>query len=462
MRIRHKFGVALGLSALIWSGCAEDTSPNPEDTDTTATGIALTLDVASMEDVAALQFDISTCDGEEAAFEEVPISELEFTEEMELDVTGTAAFADYFATLEAGCYDVEMIALDEEGEMLDGCSVAMAQGVEVETGQTTEIVMVSHCGGPPTGGLDVLGVLNFAPSITQLSYDPSKIVECEAIEVCATAVDSDGDGIEFEWAQLSGPDPLVAPEVISSTEDNGVYTECIDMTPGYTGAYAFEVTAFDTMENEEGETVRVEEVLQVEDEVFASHASLAFPAYATCEEPEEDVLGEVEDDKEKKYEDEEEDVLGEVEDDKKKKYEDEEEDVLGEVEDEKKKKDEDVLGEVENCTWSFAYWQMADEWPADGSQVLGELTWYELMEAEYTKKSSWAKLAQQYVVAQLNIAAGADAPSAVESALDEASDWLESNEMTAKDRLRARDLEQLISSYNRGEIGPGACESTDE
>ena len=440
MRINVKLGVALGLVALVWSGCAEETTPNPGDQqETAATGISLTLDVASLEDVAALQFDITTCEGEEAAFDEVPISELEFTEAMDIDVIGTAAFADYFATLEAGCYDIEMIALDEEGSMVEGCSAAFASGIEVETGQTTEIVMVSHCGGPPTGGLDVLGVLNFAPSITQLTYDPSKIVECEAIEVCATAIDSDGDGIEFEWAQLSGPEPLVAPEVISSTEDNGVYTECIEMTPGFTGAYAFEVTAFDTMVDEDGETVRVEEVLQVEDEVFASHASLAFPAYATCEEPE-DVLGEVEDDKKKKDEEEEE-VLGEVEDEKEKKYDDEE-----------------VLGEVENCTWGFAYWQMSADWPLDGEQMIGDTTWNELMMEEYDKKSSWRKLAQQYVVAQLNIAMGADAPSAVESALDEASDWLEAHEMTAKDRIRARDLERLLSSYNRGEIGPGACE----
>ncbi len=176
------------------------------------------------------------------------------------------------------------------------------------------------------------------------------------------------------------------------------------------------------------------------------------------DEEEEEVLGEVEDEKEKKYEEEEE-VLGEVEDDKKKKDEEEEE-VLGEVEDEKEKKydDEEVLGEVENCTWGFAYWQMSADWPLDGEQMIGDTTWNELMMEEYDKKSSWRKLAQQYVVAQLNIAMGADAPSAVESALDEASDWLEAHEMTAKDRIRARDLERLLSSYNRGEIGPGACE----
>ena len=347
--MKTKLGLALICAgAVAVSGCGLDTSPSPEETET-RTGIALTLDVGTMAGVDALRFDIETCAGEEVVTEELSLAELDFDEEMDLDLEGTTIFADYFATLEAGCYDVELVPLDEDGGVVDYCSVATAEEVEVEAGETTEIVMVSQCGGDNQGGLDVLGVLNFAPAITMIEFEPSKIVGCESVEVCTTAIDSDRDALEFEWTQLDGPTPQEGPEVVASDEDNGVHTECIEMTPGYTGSYIFEVAVYDLMEDEDGELVRVDDLVNEIDEDLQSSASLAFPVHVSCEDPPEDVLGEIEDDKKEKK-DEPEDVLAEVEDEKKDKdY--KPEDVLEEIEDEKKDKDykpEDVLAEVED------------------------------------------------------------------------------------------------------------------
>ncbi len=535
--------VCAGAVAL--SGCGFDLAPdNPENTE--ETGIAVTMDAREMAGVDMLRFDVETCDGEEVVSEQRELSELEFDDNMELDVEGSVDFADYFASVEAGCYDIQIVPIDADGQALDQCIPATAEEIEVEAGETTEIVMISQCGGDVQGGLDVLGVINFAPTLTVLEFDPSKVVDCDSVQVCATAVDSDGDPVEFEWEQLAGPTPQGALEVVSSTEDNGEYTECIEMTPGWTASYEFEVSAYDLMEDDEGELVRVDDL----DDDFESRSSLSFPVHAVCEDPPEDVLGEVEDDKkDKEYADKDEDVLGEVEDDEEKEktdeeYADKDEDVLGEVEDdedEKEKKDygekededvlgeveddkddkkkdydekedeedvlgevedddrdekkfvepdedvlgefkksdphedktvEEVLGEVENCTLPVMFWRTfnadADDaghvayWPVDEDTVLGDYTWIEVVESNVSKKAGWIKLAQQYVVANLNIEVGAESTESVDDALAEAEALLDSDDLHGSDAVRAKDLAQLLYWYNTGEIGPGVCPQFEE
>jgi hypothetical protein len=369
--MQYKLGLTLTCAgAIALAGCGFDTTPEPAPDETTAeSGIALTLDVSEMSDVETMRFNIQTCDGDEVASEEVNLSELDFDADMELEIEGPTAFADYFTTLTPGCYDVELEPLDADGEPSEDCPPTTASGVEVVAGETTEIVMVSQCGEEQHGAMDVLGVLNFAPAITLLEYDPSKILGCEAVTICATATDEDGDGIEFEWEQTGGPTPEEGPDVASYDFDDGTATECIEMTPLNTGAYSFQVRAYDLMEDDDGELVRVEDLA----DDFQSHSSLNFPLYVTCDEDPEDVLGEVEDPKKDKPEHEE-DVLGEVEDDEKKKKDyPEEEDVLGEVEEEeektekeRKKKDypEEVLGEVE---------EEEEKKKKDEEDVLGEV-----------------------------------------------------------------------------------------
>ncbi|WP_230470236.1 hypothetical protein [Lujinxingia vulgaris] len=381
--MRGTIRLALSLAcagALVGCGMESLDPPAPDPSGGGGeTGLALTVDLSEVESVAGVRFMIETCEGEEVVVDERTLDELDFPDDEafeQLEVAGQQGviFADYFVVLEEGCYDVEIVPIDEDGEEVELCEPSFASGVEVRAGETTEIAMVSQCGGDNFGAMDVLGVLNFSPTLTHLDFEPSKLVACEQLTICATAVDSDADDIEFEWEQLSGPTPLEGVEVSSTSDPNaeGEVVECVTLTPGNTAAYAFEVRAYDVIVDADGERVRVEDLLRENDDSARSHARLSFPVYSTCEEPpadedEEDVLGEVEDepadDHDKDKERPEEDVLGEVEEPeeeehKKKDHRDEEEeDVLGEVEEpeeeEHKKKDhrdeeeEDVLGEVE-------------------------------------------------------------------------------------------------------------------
>src|SRR5690554_5052226 len=371
-------------------GCGMETldppapAPDPSGSSSGETGLALTVDLSDVESVAGVRFIVETCEGEEVIVDERSLEELDFPDDdafEDLGVNGREGviFADYFVVLEAGCYDVEIVPIDEDGGEVELCEPALASGVDVRPGETTEIAMVSQCGGDNFGAMDVLGVLNFSPTLTKLDFDPSKLVACEEVTICATAVDSDADDIEFEWEQLAGPTPREGIEVSSTSDPNadGEVVECVTLTPGNTGAYAFEVRAYDVMVDGDGERVRVEDLLGEvgEDDDARSHARLSFPIYSTCDEPDDEgVLGEVENDpqeerkdKEHRDDDAEEGVLGEVEDepdderkDKEHRDDDVDEDVLGEVEDdeeeeEHKKKgqrdddvEEDVLGEVED------------------------------------------------------------------------------------------------------------------
>ncbi|WP_230467285.1 hypothetical protein [Lujinxingia vulgaris] len=372
------------------------------------TGLALTVDLSEVESVAGVRFIVETCEGEEVVVDERTLDELDFPDDEAFDDLEVAdqqgvIFADYFVVLEEGCYDVEIVPIDEDGEEVELCEPSLASGVEVRAGETTEIAMVSQCGGDNFGAMDVLGVLNFSPTLTRLDFDPSKLVECEALTICATAVDSDADDIEFEWEQRSGPTPREGLEVSSTSDPNadGEVVECVTLTPGNTAAYAFEVRAYDVIVDGDGERVRVETLLRENDDTARSHARLSFPVYSTCEEPpadDEGVLGEIEDepadDHQKDKERPDEDVLGEVEDeptdDHQKDKERPDEDVLGEVEEpeeEHKKKDhrdeeeEDVLGEVEEPEEEHKKKDHRDEEEED---VLGEVE--EPEEEEHKKK----------------------------------------------------------------------------
>ncbi|RDV38605.1 hypothetical protein DV096_07280 [Bradymonadaceae bacterium TMQ3] len=379
--MRGTIRLALSLAcagALVGCGMESLDPPAPDPSGGGGeTGLALTVDLSEVESVAGVRFIVETCEGEEVVVDERTLEELDFPEDDafdDLEVAGQQGviFADYFVVLEEGCYDVEIVPIDEDGEEVELCEPSLASEVEVRAGETTEIAMVSQCGGDNFGAMDVLGVLNFSPTLTRLDFDPSKLVACESLRICATAVDSDADDIEFEWEQLSGPTPREGLDVSSTSDPNadGEVVECVTLTPGNTAAYAFEVRAYDVIVDADDDRVRVEDLLRESDDSARSHARLSFPVYSTCEESpandDEGVLGEVEDepadDHEKdKERPEEEDVLGEVEDEpaddhEKDKERPEEEDVLGEVEDEpaddhekdkERPEEEDVLGEVE-------------------------------------------------------------------------------------------------------------------
>ena len=247
-------------------GCAsENNEPSQEAGlgEVGSSSLALIVNVPGETDVTGLRITVHR---EACGLEE--IEPAQFVVESELEgpmpgdlVPGSGAaglnaddeyyFLDNYWVLPAGCYGVEIVALNAVGEPSDACEPASASGIVVEDGRTTEIVLVSECLGTndPVGGLDVVGVLdlNMPPQIEVegLDFNPSKFQgACARTTICATAFDPDGDELVFEWAQTGG-DPLAGPVVVSYDVDGNAATECVGVLASTIGAYELTVTVYD-------------------------------------------------------------------------------------------------------------------------------------------------------------------------------------------------------------------------
>jgi len=164
-----------------------------------------------------------------------------------LDAGSSHIMADQYLVLPAGCYDVVGTPVDAEGMASETCAPAIEAGVEVVDGTTTEIMLVSQCGGPQVGGLDVILTLNHPPHLVDLTYGPDKFLfECEYLTLCATFHDPDGDPMRIEWSNL-GHDWAAGPEPVSRTFADGTVTECVKVAGSGNGRYDFEVQAFDLL-----------------------------------------------------------------------------------------------------------------------------------------------------------------------------------------------------------------------
>lgn len=197
-------------------------------------------------------------------------------------------FGDHYFLLPAGCYDVTSQPLKADSdEASDVCWAGHARNVEVKDGLTTEITLISQCQGPGRGGLDVVTTLNHPPTIEDLVFEPSKFVStCNGIEICVTGIDPDGDPLEFDWKQVSGSQIARGPAVTSTTVNaDGSVTQCVVLQTGAVGDYELNVTAYDLAYDEEGEMVRIEDLLAAQGDEAASRDELRFPIHAGVECP---------------------------------------------------------------------------------------------------------------------------------------------------------------------------------
>ena len=284
-------GLVITLTGTL--GCGADSDGETADDDLTSrTGMNLTVDLDGDTDVSFIRFSIErvSCDNE--VFE--PFS-TEFVTDLEdlslpgmisefednpLDQDSSHIFADQFTVLAAGCYDVTITPLNAQEEPSGECRAATQEGVEVEDGLTTEIVLVSQCDGPENGALDAVAALNHPPTIVSMTFEPSKFVfECEMVELCVTAIDPDQDPLEFEWAKLNGSNLHDGFTVLSTeTSPDGSVTQCVGLTPRFTGGYGFDVTVYDLAQSDNG-TVRFEQWLAEQGYPAESRDSLEFPLY---------------------------------------------------------------------------------------------------------------------------------------------------------------------------------------
>lgn len=284
------FCVLCGAAAL--PGCAS-TGSDASTGDQSA--LQLAIGMSQSADVASIQFRVTPVDcktGSPTGPAKVVVRDLEdgtipggagALDNHPLDDGSAHFFADLFLTVPAGCYDVEANPLTASGAPSSACASAVNHGVLVKEAKTTETFLLNQCHGKDPGNLDAIAALNFPPTITDVSFQDSKFGTCNQDEVvCATAVDPDGDPLEFKWTI----DPKVAsqvtgPKVISTTQDDttGAVTQCVSFNASQPGKFPIDLKVYDQLW-QHGHLVRIEDFLTAAGYPNPSHATNDFFFFA--------------------------------------------------------------------------------------------------------------------------------------------------------------------------------------
>jgi hypothetical protein len=258
------------------------------------TGAALRMDIDGGKDVGGMRFTINrvSCNGEQ-----VPSFNISFDNDLEdlrlpgmipgfenkpFDKKSGHLFADKFVALAEGCYDVTVQPLTKDGKVSSDCSPATQKKVKINDGKTTEILLVTQCKNEGRGGLDTVAALNHEPElkVNGFTYNPSKFAfECEEVTICATVTDPDNDPLEFVWTQVSGAKLHGTIQVVSTTKKGKDTTQCIKVSPRFTGNYKFKVEVYDQVRDKNGKLIRIEDYLKNSGNAKRSHDELEFPIY---------------------------------------------------------------------------------------------------------------------------------------------------------------------------------------
>jgi hypothetical protein len=121
------------------------------------------------------------------------------------------------------------------------------------------------------------------------------------------------------------------------------------------------------------------------------------------------------------------------------------------------------------CTYTQGYWKNhSDNWPTDYQPSAwfysSGQTWLEVLGTEPKGGNAYYILAHQYIAAVLNKANGAYVPAGIESILDSAASWFDSNSPSScavqGSCQTQKDWAAILDTYNRGEYpgGPPHCE----
>ena len=277
----------LGIAAVgcnLWKA-----DPPGDESNAGNAAMALSTEVSSSSDVARVRTTIQSCDGATRQEIESGLHELSLPDGFEgtgvpLDQQSSHRFAEAFLALPAGCYNVESMPLDANGQPSAVCFPAHAKEIEVTDGKTAEVWMVSQCDGPDVGAIATTTITNSPPTIRSVSYNPSKFIRAgSSVILSVTAEDPDGDPLEFEWAQVSGPNCNVS---VIRLEDDGKTekTQQVKITPMMDGRYEFGVTIYDLLRDENGKLIRFERYLEQQGDPHPSRDSLVVPLYVAKEE----------------------------------------------------------------------------------------------------------------------------------------------------------------------------------
>jgi hypothetical protein len=195
-------------------------------------------------DVTGARLDVlpsdQDCGGEPSFSQTVSLEEEALTESRA--GSGTHAFADALFVLPEGSYRVCATPLAGEDPSAE-CGAANAVA-EVSGGVTTELALISQCGGEQNGGLGVVVSLNDSPSLTSVELDPSQFISvCETLHLAAAATDPNDDALSYSWSISSGPEgaSLRASDATATfSGPAGDYTLLLGVDDGHGGSASLE------------------------------------------------------------------------------------------------------------------------------------------------------------------------------------------------------------------------------
>jgi len=278
------------------AACQSNRDDNPDENDATSAAMALSSHVAAPKDVALVRYTVDrvSCGGEsfDALHQEIEVPLFGFTV-----IGGTPGFdwspiaegsehffADLFLPVPSGCYDITAQPITETGDPSLECSSASLNGVLIQQGKISEVVLISQCNNKDTVQVaNNTTIFNTGPAVKGVQYDPHKQVpKCQEQTICVTATDPENDPLQFDWV-ISVGDPVASgPTLVSHTPNvDGSVTECRKITPGTAGGRTINVTVYDMMiDKVTGSLIRFEDYFTSIGDPKDSHRTLDLPSYA--------------------------------------------------------------------------------------------------------------------------------------------------------------------------------------
>jgi hypothetical protein len=192
------------LAFLCLFGCEPEPEPEPPPAELGALGFQLAVPPDPALDVASVRISVTDAAGATQSAD-VPLEEEPLPPAADEGLAGHR-FADWYVSLAPGRYRVLAEPLQANGAPSARCAPARASA-RVVAGMTAELLLVSVCGGAPSGGLDVSVGFDRAPHIESLEFETSKYI-CldDAAVLRAVASDADGDALTWTWEVLEAPD----------------------------------------------------------------------------------------------------------------------------------------------------------------------------------------------------------------------------------------------------------------
>jgi hypothetical protein len=227
----------LGLASIGISGCSETPEPRLPPPGMGEVGAALAVPPELQAEVPSVRFEV---EGEDGAIQVAVVP-------VEPDLPGFAgaglagqSSASWYVTVNPGRYLVRAIPLDPSSRPSTSCGMATGFAT-VSSGKTTELMLVSNCTLPGSGGLDISLRVNQGPFITDLTFlNGTRICASEAAELDLAAVDRDADQLETMWRVIEFPTGAGEADIcLAGSSTEAVFSAVVP------GEYGFEVQVSD-------------------------------------------------------------------------------------------------------------------------------------------------------------------------------------------------------------------------